>query len=41
MWYSNDMFCYTFEAEFVTIISLKVPSEMSDFGCNDGATVEG
>ncbi len=26
MWYSNDMFHYTFEAEFATLVSLKVPS---------------
>ena len=25
-WYSNDMFHYTFKAEFVTLVSLKVPS---------------
>ncbi len=29
MWYSNDMFHYVFKAEFVTLVSLKVPS-----GCN-------
>ncbi len=26
MWYSNDMFHYMFKAEFVTLVSLKVPS---------------
>ncbi len=26
MWYSNDMFHFMFKAEFVTLISLKVPS---------------
>ena len=26
MWYSNDMFRYMFKAEFVTLVSLKVPS---------------
>ena len=26
MWYSNDMFHYMLKAEFVTLVSLKVPS---------------
>ncbi len=26
MWYSNDIFYYMFKAEFVTLVSLKVPS---------------
>ncbi len=26
MWYSNDMFHYMFKAEFVRLVSLKVPS---------------
>ena len=26
MWYSNDMFLYVFKAEFVMLVSLKVPS---------------
>ena len=26
MWYSNDMFHYMFRAEFVTLVSLIVPS---------------
>ncbi len=26
MWYSNDMFHHVFKAEFVTLVSLKVPS---------------
>ncbi len=26
MWYSNDMFHHMFKAEFVTLVSLKVPS---------------
>ncbi len=26
MWYSNDMFLCMFEAEFVTLVSLKVQS---------------
>ena len=26
MWYSNDMFYYMFKAEFVALVSLKVPS---------------
>ncbi len=26
MWYSNDMFLYVFKAEFVALVSLKVPS---------------
>ncbi len=29
MWYSNDMFHYMFKAEFVTLVSLKVPSGSS------------
>ncbi len=29
MWYSNDMFHYMFKAEFVTLVSLKVPSGYS------------
>ena len=28
MWYANDMFHHTFNAEFVTLVSLKVPSGM-------------
>ncbi len=26
MWYSNDMFHYMLKAEFLTLVSLKVPS---------------
>ncbi len=26
MWYANDMFHYMLKAEFVTLVSLKVPS---------------
>ncbi len=26
MWHSNDMFHYMFKAEFVTLVTLKVPS---------------
>ncbi len=26
MWHSNDMFRYVLKAEFVTLVSLKVPS---------------
>ncbi len=26
MWHSNDMFHYMFKAEFVALVSLKVPS---------------
>ncbi len=26
MWYSKDIFRYMFKAEFVTLVSLKVPS---------------
>ncbi len=32
MWYSNDVFRYTFKAEFVAHVSLKVPSGH----CRDG-----
>ncbi len=35
MWYSNDMFYNMFKAEFVTLVSLKVPSG-SDITINDG-----
>ncbi len=32
MWYSNDAFhYYTFKAEFVTLVSLKVPSGDATF----------
>ncbi len=31
MWYSNDTFHCMFKAEFVTLVSLKVPSGTSDF----------
>ncbi len=31
MWYSNDTFHYMFKAEFVSLVSLKVPS-----GCGKG-----
>ena len=34
MWYSNDMFHYMLKAEFVKLVSLKVPS-----GCGCGAVV--
>ncbi len=29
MWYPNDTFHYVFKAEFVTLVSLKVPSGFS------------
>ncbi len=32
MWYSNDMFHYMFQAEFVTLVSLKVPSGRDGWG---------
>ena len=31
MWYSNDMFIYMFEAEFVVLASLKSPVGFSSF----------
>ena len=31
MWYSNDMFHYMFKAEFVILVSLKVPSGYFDY----------
>ncbi len=30
MWYSNGMFRYMFQAEFVTLVGLKVPSGTTD-----------
>ena len=33
MWYSNDMFHYMFKAEFVMLVSLKVPSGSTIYEC--------
>ncbi len=33
MVYSNDIFHYMFKAEFVTLVSLKIPSGLFFFGC--------